>query len=310
MLGDQFTFLSNRGSKNFASALEPLGGRAFQDGDRHIDLLYYDTYGGKRPPEVSSVGMQLMDRRLTIPLDHKSQMASLLLNAGMNEPRVFFAPEDVPDEPGSLWIIKNPLLSSGKEIHVVPKEQVAEKWSNGSIIQELVQDLLLVEERKFTLRMYLLVHDCKLYLYPDGFAVVHGAKYVRDSCDPAVQFVHDGYMKQDSSVELRPLKEIPEHETLLAQLPAYLQKLFVVFSDFLNDEGADTYCLFGADFLVRSDLSPVLIEMNDRPNIVHTALVNSEINIPMLRAMCCVFDLAKLPLLPSDHARYEFVSSL
>ena len=309
MLGEEFIFLSNRGSKNFAAALQPLGGRPFEEADKQIDLLYFDTYGGKTAPEVP-VGFHLIDRRQTIPLDHKSQMASLLQLADINDPRVYFEPEDVPLDPDLLWIVKNPLLTGGKELYVVPRGQVAEYWEPGNIIQEVVQDLLLIDEKKFTLRMYLLVHDGNLYFYPEGFAVIHAARYVHDSCDPQVQFVHKGYMSPDSSIELRPLSSIPQHEAILAKLPDYLASMFVAFADFLNKEGSDTYCLFGIDLLVRRDLSSVLIEINDRPNLVHTSSINEGVNIPMLRSMYCVLDSSKAALLGAQEKPFEFISEL
>jgi hypothetical protein len=37
--------------------------------------------------------------------------------------------------------------------------------------------------------------------------------------------------------------------------------------------------------LIRSDGRAVLVEINDRPNLVHTPLINRKVNIPMLRAM-------------------------
>ena len=85
-------------------------------------------------------------------------MANALIDAGINYPRVYFNEVDVPDEPDSLWFIKDPLATAGQGICVANREHIAEHFSFGSIIQEAVQDLALVDGKKFTLRAYALVN--------------------------------------------------------------------------------------------------------------------------------------------------------
>ncbi|MFT4814885.1 MAG: hypothetical protein ACI80L_000290 [Pseudohongiellaceae bacterium] len=97
-----FVFHSNRATKVFKAALEPIGGREYQSQDGHIDLLYFDRYQGKRPPIDVSVGFTLIKRQQTMPIDNKLQVANALIDAGINYPRVYFIEEDVPDEPDSL----------------------------------------------------------------------------------------------------------------------------------------------------------------------------------------------------------------
>jgi len=109
----EFGFLTNRGSAVFAAALVPLGGRVFAESDRHIDLLYFDRFGGNVPPADVNFGFQLIDRQRTIPLDNKARMASQLIEAGIDYPRVYFDIDDVPNESDTLWFIKAPLMTSG-----------------------------------------------------------------------------------------------------------------------------------------------------------------------------------------------------
>lgn len=305
-----FVFFTNRGSVNFKAALEPLGGRAFEEGDRHIDLLYFDRYGGKTPPADVSVGFSLIDRQRTIPLDNKAQMANALIEAGIHYPRVFFDSLDVPEEPGSLWYIKDPLATAGRGISVVSRDQIAQHFEFGYIIQEAVQDLSLVEGRKFTLRIYVLVNQGKLYLYPTGIIVAHGATYDPASCDPLVQFEHSGYMEQDSPVKMYATTDYADFAQVYARLATTLTQTYAAFTNLLKYEKANTYCLFGVDLLVKTDFSSVVVEINDRPNLVHTAAVNAGVNIPMLQAMCCILDPSRAILLPDKAQRFECIASL
>jgi hypothetical protein len=46
------------------------------------------------------------------------------------------------------------------------------------------------------------------------------------------------------------------------------------------------------DLLVRKDHSVVLVEINDRPNLVHTDSINQNVNTPMLAAMAGILNPA------------------
>ena len=111
------------------------------------------------------------------------------------------------------------------------------------------------------------------------------APYAPDSRDPAVQFRHDGYMRADSPVRMFPLTDYAAANDLLPRLAQYLARSFAAFRNLLAFEDASRYCVFGVDLLLRRDLEPVMVEVNDRPNFVHTARVNAEVNVPMLRSL-------------------------
>lgn len=305
-----FVFHSNRAGKNFKAALEPLGGREYQPQDGHIDLLYFDQYQGKKPPQDVSVGFTLINRQQTIPIDNKLQMANALIDAGINYPRVYFIEEDVPEEPGTLWYIKDPVGTAGRGICVVPREEIANKFEFGDIIQEAVQDLLLLDGKKFTLRVYVLVHEANVYLFQDGIVVLHGATYDPKSVDPKVQYEHTVYMNRQTDVELSPFSDAPFFDEALANIKVNLGDIFQAFKELLKDEAKNTYCLFGVDVLLRENMSPVLVEINDRPNLINPKPVNSRVNIPVIQAMYSVLNPDCCEQLPNAAKRFELIATL
>ena len=305
-----FVFHSNRGSENFKAALQPLGGREWQSQDRHIDLLYFDSYQGKRPPQDVSIGFTLIDRQQTIPIDNKLQMANALIDAGINYPRVYFIEEDVPDELETLWYIKDPEGTAGRGICVVPREKIADNFEFGDIIQEAIQDLLLQDGKKFTLRVYVLVHEANVYLFQDGIVLLHGAAYDPQSVDPKVQYEHVIYMDRQTDVQLSPFSDAPFYDEAFANIKVSLGNIFQSFKEQLKHEEANTYCLFGIDVLLRENMSPVLIEINDRPNLINPKAVNSRVNIPVIQAMYCILNPDVCDLLPSDAKKFELIARL
>lgn len=279
-----FVFHSNRAAAVFAAALVPLGGRQYQAGDRQIDFLYFDQYGGKQLPGDVEIGYQLIDRQRTIPLDDKSSMALLLAQAGINYPAVYFNPQQVPRDATALWYIKAPGSTAGKGICLAGYDELEDNWQPGQIIQQAIENLALVNGRKFSVRLYVLVNQGVISLFDEGFMVLHGAPYVTGSRDPIVQFSHDGYMKATSPVSLRRFTGFAHASVVKERLPAYLGRLFRAFANQLGFEEANRYCLFGIDLLIRDDFEPVLVEINDRPNFLHTAAINSSVNVPMVKS--------------------------
>lgn len=281
-------YFSNRGSRLFARALNPLGFAEFSVADTSLDLLYFDSYGGQQAPLCASLGFSLIDRQRSMALDNKASLARGLMEAGIQYPAVCFRLEDVPGPADALWFLKDPRASGGKGIRVLPRAQLTEHFQEGYLIQEAVTDLALHLQRKFTLRLYVLAFRGQVYLFESGFLVLHGAPYRSDSIDPLVQYDHQGYMQDDSPVELLLLDEYPHREQGWHACATTLAACFLAFSTRLKHEPSDRYCLFGVDMLLRQDRSSVLVEVNDRPNLVHTRRINDAVNVPMLRALASV----------------------
>lgn len=282
-----FTFLTNRNPLIFKAALEPLGAREWSNGENYTDLLYFDEYGGKQPPDGLQSKYTLIDRYRTIPLDNKLQLAQTLHKNGLNIPRSYTHPDDVPDEPGAFWYIKDPLSTGGKRIWLCRHHELGEFFQKGYLIQEAILDVALYLGRKFTLRTYVLVCNGIVYWYPDSFLILHGALYQPTVPDPLGHFSHIGYMQTDSEIKLIPSMDYRLYYKFEAPVIEVVQSVFSCFDRELGKHTVNgTYCLFGLDLLICNDGSVVLIEINDRPNFHHTDRVNSTVNQPMLQALC------------------------
>lgn len=291
------TYFSNRASSLFDKAIGPLGGRQFREGDSRIDLLYFCTYGGKQKPAVEAIHYDLVERQYTIPLDNKSRMARSLQLAGLDRPKTYFHPHDLPESPETLWYVKNPLATAGKDLFCVYAEEVPSVFKDGYIIQEAVTDLHLIDSRKYTLRVYALYFDQKIYIFNEGIAVVHGCEYVEGDLSPQVQFLHSGYERPESTVRLEAFREHPDSPRIFERLEESVASVFEVFMPTLSKGAANSYCVFGVDFLVTSTHDVVLIEINDRPNMLHTHEINNKVNIPMLQSLLAVMEPALQPMI-------------
>ena len=89
-----------------------------------------------------------------------------------------------------------------------------------------------------------------------------------------------------------------------------LGKIFQSFKELLKHDEENTYCLFGIDVLIRENMNPVLVEINDRPNLMNPNPVNTRVNIPVIQAMYCVLNPDCRGYLPSGAKEFELIATL
>lgn len=243
--------------------------------------MYFNTYQGTTPPAGVRIQYSLMDRKETVPLDNKSLLAKRLIKYNLCDPMVYFDPHDVPLG-DRLWYLKDPLATAGKAMQVLTRHDIDKFFQTGNIIQEAITDVCLINRRKFTLRIYVLVYYNKIFLYPDGIIVTHGVDYDPNSTDYSMQVDHRGYRDPNSSVQMRPFSTYHKYLTFMIEISKSAPNIFQLFADTLSDSEY-RYCLFGVDYLCKNNGHVALIEVNDRPNLFHTKEINQKINIEMIR---------------------------
>lgn len=281
-----FSYLCNRSTSVFSAALRPVGGVPWKNGSRDVDLLYFDRFGGKAPPEGLTSSRTLFDRAHTIGLNNKLLLGRTLQANGVEYPRHYFHPDAVPADPASWWYVKDPLSTGCKRLWLCRHHEVAEFFQPGYVIQQAVLDVALHLERKFTIRCYVLVYKGSVYWYPDGFLMLHGAPYQADLPDPEAHFSHIGYLQPDSPIRLIPTREYRPWYKLELPIIETIQTVFGFYGKELGKSNPlGSYCLFGMDLLQCADGRINVIAINDRPTMTHLDHINTQVNQPMLQAM-------------------------
>ena len=279
----KFTFLVNRTVKNFDTALKAAEGALFKEGDKRLDFTYFIKNYPQSPlvlPENVPIKHKLMDRCLTATLDHKKSLASRLKEHNLCDPMVYFSPQDIPfKQPGKLWYVKKPTSTQGKQVFVVPEEELYAVFQSGFIIQEAVTDVLLAVGRKFTIRVYVLVFNGGIFLFPNGLLIIHEMPYDPLSTDHDVQVNHD-----PDQANRVVLSDAPFYPYLMMRLTTLVPPVFRAFPE-LRSAPITDYCLFGADYLLTADWEPKLLEFNGLPNLVHTRQINDATTSPMLLSL-------------------------
>ena len=257
-------------------------------------FTYWDTYGHSAP-DLSDIDdktavFKLIERRITNPLANKGQLAQLLQTHQLEHlaPKTFFNVEqaiayDAPDS--SLWFIKHIFGTGGKDMRCLRKKDLKTiALEKDQIIQEGVTQLSLLNGRKFTVRIYCFIWNQKIYLYKNGFLVVHGADFDPNSTDYKVQIDHTGYHKSDGQVKLVPLINYADYNRYYPLIKELVSNLQPILESTRHASSPLDYTMLGMDVLLREDDSVRLLEINTVPNFIHSREIIERVNIPFFKA--------------------------
>ncbi len=260
-----------------------------------VTFTYWDTYGGKALDVPATPGrriVRLIDRRITNSLGNKRSLARLLKTSRLAHlaPPTFETAQEAqayPDHQERVWFVKSVFGTAGKGMYCLRGDELDDlSLKDDQILQAGIENIDLIDGRKFTIRMYCVVWNGSVYLYDGGFLVIHGVPYRKGSTDYAVQIDHRGYERDDSPVALMPLADYAHRKTVVARVEACVRDLWPVLEGTRNAaSGTDAYAVLGMDFLRLDDGTVKLVEINSMPNFIHSQEVNERVNVPFWTAV-------------------------
>lgn len=96
-------------------------------------------------------------------------------------------------EKGTLWIFKPSASSCGKGIRILDKDAPIPANKKGFIISEYISNPHIIDEKKYDLRIYVLVtsfNPLTIYIYEDGLVWFATVKYNLDPENMDNKFIH------------------------------------------------------------------------------------------------------------------------
>jgi len=185
----------------------------------------------------------------------------------------------------NIWFSKNRHGTSGKGMSCIRHENLANyTLPENHVLQPQVENICLIDGRKFTSRFYILIWNEKAYLYKGGFVVIHGVPYDASSTDYDVQINHAGYQKENGAVNLKPIEFFENFKALWPVVEDTAKALVPALHELLKASSKSDYIMLGIDYLIQQSKEIKIIEVNSIPNFVHTKEINETVNIPFLTA--------------------------
>lgn len=315
-------YIVNRGRRNFDAVFSQLASEHCGRGEDLEDVVftYFDTFGGKEVTTGVRTLRQicLIERDVTNTYDDKRSLPALLQKVGCESAfaRSYVSWEaaaaSVADDPGALFFLKSCFETGGKNMQVLRRDQFpAEPLREDQILQRAVQDLTLVDGRKFVIRFYLLIHAGEILMHRRAAVFVHGVPYSRDSVEYDVQIRHNEVgapFELGSTVRLCQLKSLHGGAVFHRAVARRLLEAMPVFQPLLEASSLERYTLIGGDALIESSGAARLIEFNMYPNLriegTRAEEFNTQVCQPVLRDVVCKILLGRRPpeLEPIDAA--------
>jgi len=284
-----FSYCANRGKRSFDPVFRDLAA-AHPNYAGGALFTYFDTYGGKQLPDVGAWPRQvrLIERSVTNDFDNKRIFAKQLQDTGCEEAfakTYFSADEALAATEGcddAIFFVKSAHGTAGKDMRVLSREGLREATvEDGRVIQRGIQDLALVDGRKFVVRFFVLIHDGALLAHRRAIAIVHGPPYDRRSTDYDVQICHDT-SKAGSAVRCHTLASLPEGDAWHRSIARRVLEIFPALLPLLEQSSPDRYSIVGLDALIDSAGEARLIEANMYPNLWD---LMEDINVQVKQAM-------------------------
>ncbi|MCG8415313.1 MAG: tubulin--tyrosine ligase family protein [Pseudomonadales bacterium] len=279
--------------------IEIIGNRAVKLFNRaanqvHFDssalIVYWDTYAGPLPDfdaDAYQLVVQMLPRSATNPFDDKGRLGDIMLEHENLFPRTFSDIDEIPDslaDPNGMWFLKNRHGAGGTEVECVRLASVQNsELKQYSILQQAVKDVRLFENRKYTIRAYVLIWNGQVYLYKKWYRVVHGGIYSPDATDYSIQV---SLRYSGGGTEFMPqfFDASEEEKGEFDALHRANKRLKTVFAPLIEESNRNSYSLLGCDFLIKESGDAILIEINAYPNLVHLDPgVANQVNFPMIQ---------------------------
>ena len=206
-------------------------------------------------------------------------------------------------EPGSkVWILKPSMCNQGSGIHLFDSVDELQSIFESNdyddirewVIQDYIADPLLIDQRKFHIRAYVLaIGSLKVYLYDEMLTLFSLQEYPSDQTidisDLAAHITNTCYQKKGDDVEFEEEKAVKLFSELESQLGGKEKAQFILES--IRKITSDTFAscsgevgffplpncfeFFGLDFLIEKkggsdDLQVYLLEVNAEPDFMQT----------------------------------------
>lgn len=209
-------------------------------------------------------------------------------------------PERKYDGYKNVWIVKKVGSSSGYGVSVLANDREILKHSmtNSSrfIVQKYIERPMLIEGRKFDIRIYFMTHIrdgfVDLWIYRDCYFKFGTHKFNLDQLDRSIHItnyaVQKFYMNDKDAVtnsieNMWPLKEFLRHLKFIEKpdlwkdniFPQIKQNLIACLMQSLETTTIEVnnFELNGADFMITYNYETVLIEINSKPDLFFSSKV-------------------------------------
>ena len=283
------TVRANRADALWQRAVSRAQNSAQDLPDLHVS--YWDTYGNKTPPEPpenwAGATFRTAFREVLNPLSDIAFVASSLASSGHSQliPTTFTtsaAAIAVGPKADDLWFIRSKLRTAKDKTLCVPTPvMMAATIPSDRVIQSAVGRLALIDQHKFTARLYLAIIGDQLFCADESVLFVHGASYAPNDPNFASQVDNLSYRETGSSIRVIAGGQSPFAKTLMAGGRMLAAELEGLLADVITDCADGAFALLALDTLLTQANELKLLRIHTFPNFMINADIDAGVHVPL-----------------------------
>ena len=256
-----------------------------------LHMSYWDTYGNKTQPQApkgwSGDSFRTARREVLNPLSDIARVASLLNSSGKAQliPSTFSDTASaiaVGPKVDDMWFIRSNLRNAKDKTLCVPTPvMMAANLPEGHVIQKAVDRLALIDQHKFTARVYLVIIGEQLYCADENVLFVHGESYAPNNPSFIAQVDNLSYREPGSSIRVITGSQSPHAESLKLSSRTLASGLTRLLSDVIEECADDAFTLLALDTVLTQANELKLLRIHTFPNFITTADIDADVHVPL-----------------------------
>jgi len=198
-------------------------------------------------------------------IDNKKTLFQHLINLNYGIPKTYFNVNELPNNIKGNHYLKYAGNNGGKNVFIYNEvkkiiNHVA-KDSKPYVIQEEIKDMMLIDNKKFVLRLWIIIINNDFYISTNGCCIVHETKYDPSNLDRKIHIDHD--ISKISYVDYNKTNFYEKSFPHVIRLSKSVCKIISSKMKFIDN----CYQVLGLDIIFNRNSDPYLIEINSWPNM-------------------------------------------
>jgi hypothetical protein len=181
-----------------------------------------------------------------------------------------------------LWFIRPRLRGVKEKTLCVPTAILRSvTLPAGHLLQRAEDQLVLIDQHKFTIRIYLAVIGEVLYRFQESVAFVHGSPYSPNDANFASQTDNQSYRETGSSIRLLPGSQTPQAHAIEEASHALATQVRPLLNEVEAECTNGAFAVLALDTLLTKAGDLKLIRIHTFPNFITTGSIDADVHVPL-----------------------------
>ena len=292
--GESLRVLANRADVLWQRAVKTL--KAHDNHFPAVHLSYWDSYGNKPQPSApngwSGPRFKTVERSVLNPLSDAFKVTAKMTELGFADrvPKTYASVQDALNEQpkaDDLWFIRSQFRGANDKTLCLPTPiMAAATVPSGHLLQKAVDGLALIDQHKFTARLYVVAVAGQLMCFEESVVFVHGAAYAPNDANHASQVDNRSYRDVGSHIKLVPGSQTVHAGTLATAAKALASDMTGLLDELRKASMAGAaeekaFAVLAVDTLLTKSGDLQLLRIHTFPNFITTAQIDADVHVPL-----------------------------